>query len=159
MSAAIAMVHDVCGRSPVITHLFNGMPAFHHRAGGPAAAALAAAARGEAFVEVIADGVHLAPEVVRLVFDTVGADHVVLVSDAMAATGLRDGRYTLGSVDVLVAEGVARVRGRDGEPGAIAGSTRTLADCVRWAVEVAGVAETHALTAATHTPLRALGIR
>lgn len=158
MSAAVAMVHDVCGRPAIITHLFNGMPAVHHRSGGPAVAALSAAARGEAFVEVIADGVHLAEEVVRLVFDAVGADHVVLVSDAMAATGLGDGDYSLGSLDVVVEDGVARIRGEEGEPGAIAGSTRTLADCLRWAVDVAGVAGGDALTAATHTPLRALGL-
>lgn len=155
---AVDTVLEVCGVRPVVTHVFNGMPAFHHRAGGPAAAALSASARGEAFLEVIADGVHLAPEVVRLVFDAVGAEQVVLVSDATAATGLGDGGHRLGGLDVVVAGGTARLRRTDGRPGAIAGSTRTLADCVRWAVDVAGIAEADALTAATRTPLRALGV-
>ena len=168
MRTAVDAVLEVCGRPPIVTHLFNGMPAFHHRSGGPAAVALSAAARGEAYVELIADGVHVAPEVVRLVFDTVGADRVVLVSDAMAATGLGDGHYRLGSAEVVVRAGVARLedaedaeRAEDAEgagAGAIAGSTSTLADCLRWAVDVAGVTAADALTSATHTPLRALGL-
>ena len=158
MRWAIETVHAVCGGPPIVTHLFNGMPPFHHRAGGPAAVALAAAARGEAFVELVADGVHLAPEVVRLVFDTVGAERVVLVSHATAAVGLGDGPSVLGSLAVLVVDGVARVRRADGLPGALAGGSRTLAGCLRWAVEVAGVAEADALRSATHTPLRALGL-
>src|SRR5690606_19803452 len=124
---------------PIITHLFNGMPAFHHRDGGPVAAALAAGARGEAYVELIADGVHVAPDVVRMVFDTVHPGHIVLVSDAMAGTGLGDGDYRLGALDVTVAAGVARVGTPSGSPGAIAGSTATLAACVTWATDVAGV--------------------
>lgn len=159
MRRAIETVHAVCGGPPIITHLFNGMPPFHHRAGGPAAVALAAAARGEAFVELVTDGVHLAPEVVRLVFDTVGAERVVLVSDATAAVGLADGPGTLGPLDVVVVDGVARLRRTDGLPGALAGGSRTLAGCLRWAVDSAGVGEADALTAATHTPLRALGLR
>lgn len=159
LRGAVETVRSVCGVGPIVTHVFNGMPAFHHRAGGPAAAALSAAARGEAFVEVIADGVHLAPEVVRLVFDTVGPERVVLVSDSTSATGIGDGGYRLGGLDVVVSGGTARVRGADGRPGAIAGGTKTLADCVRWAVDVAGVTEADALTAATRTPLRALGLR
>lgn len=158
VTEAIDTVLDVCGRPPIITHLFNGMPAFHHRAGGPAAAALAAAARGKAYVELIADGVHVAPEVVRLVFGTVHPDHVVLVSDAMAATGLGDGDHRLGTLDVVVAGGTARLRTASGAPGPIAGGTSTLADCVRWAIEVAGVPERAVLQAATDNPRRALGL-
>lgn len=158
MRAAIETVQDVCGRPPIITHLFNGMPAFHHRNGGPAAEALAAGARGEAFVELIADGVHVAPEVVRLVFDTVDPGHIVLVSDAMAATGLGDGDYRLGSLDVVVDDGVARLPGSAGAPGPIAGSTRTLMECLTWAIDVAGVPESAALRAASENPRLALGL-
>ena len=67
------------------THLFNGMPPFHHRAPGPVAACLAAAARGEMMLELIGDGVHLDPETVRAVVDLVGPDRVAFVSDAMVA--------------------------------------------------------------------------
>ena len=137
-----------------VTHLFNGMPPFHHRAGGPVAAALAAAARGEAVVELITDGVHVAPDVVRMVFETIGPDAVVLVSDAMAATGLGDGFYRLGSLDVVVVAGTSRLVSN----GSIAGSTSTLADCLRWAVDVARVDPTDAHRAATRTPAHAMGI-
>lgn len=150
----IAMVADVQGAPALVTHLFNGMPPMHHREGGPVAAALTAAARGDAVVELIADGVHVAPEVVRMVFETVGPDAVVLVSDAMAATGLGDGDYMLGSLAVRVDAGTARTA----DTGSIAGSTTTLAECVRWAVEVAGVPEEDVRTAATSTPARALGL-
>ena len=150
----LADVADRQGAPALVTHLFNGMPPLHHRAGGPVAAALTAAARGEAVVELIADGVHVAPEVVRMVFETVGPDHVALVSDAMAATGLGDGRYRLGTLDVVVDGGTARTV----DTGAIAGSTSTLADCVRWAVEVARVPEADAVRAAMSTPALALGL-
>lgn len=157
VTRTIALAHEVCGRPPLITHLFNGMPAFHHRSGGPAAAAISAGSRGEAFVEIIADGVHVAPEVVRMVFDSVDPEHIVLVSDAMAATGLGDGAYRLGSLDVQVVDGTARIRSADGSLGSIAGSTSTVADCVRWAIDVAGIPEEAVLRAATDNPARALG--
>lgn len=149
---SIDLITEATGRPALITHLFNGMPPFHHRSGGPVAAALSAAARGEAFVELITDGVHVAADVVRMVFDTVGAHRVVLVSDATAATGLGDGDYVLGTLPVRVDAGTARIVLADGSAGSIAGSTSTLADCVRWAVEVAALAPSQVRAAATSTP-------
>lgn len=140
------------------THLFNGMPALHHRSPGPVAACLAAAGRGEMVVELIADGVHLAAETVAMVFDTVGPDRIALVSDAMAAAGMRDGEYRLGALDVRVRDRVARLATEDGSPGAIAGGTATLADVLRWTVHRAGVPLADAVTAATRTPARVLGL-
>lgn len=154
VSRSLSAIADAQGSPALVTHLFNGMPPFHHRAGGPVSAALAAAARGEAFVELIADGVHVSPDVVRMVFDTVGPDAVVLVSDAMAATGLGDGAYSIGTLDVEVTAGVARLAGG----GSIAGSTSTLADCVRWCIDVAGLEEADVMTAASVTPRRAVGL-
>jgi len=154
VARTLADVAGLQGGPALVTHLFNGMPPLHHRSGGPVAAALTAAARGEAIVELITDGVHVAPEVVRMVFETVGPDAVALVSDSMAATGLGDGTYRLGSLDVEVTDGIARTT----DTGAIAGSTSTLADCVRWAVEVAGVDRADAERSASITPARALGL-
>ena len=154
VSRTLSAIAEQQGAPALVTHLFNGMPPFHHRAGGPVSAALAAAGRGEAFLELITDGVHLSTDVVRMVFDTVGPEAVVLVSDAMAATGLGDGDYTIGSLAVEVTDGVAQLAGG----GAIAGSTSTLADCVRWCVDVAGLPEADVLTAATTTPGRAVGL-
>lgn len=137
------------------THLFNGMPPLHHRAPGPAAACLAAAARGRMVVELVADGVHLADETVAMVFDLVGPDRIVLITDAMAAAGMDDGRYRLGTLDVDVVEGVARL---SGPRPALAGGTARLIDVVRRTVLHAGVALPEAVTAASATPARLLGI-
>lgn len=123
------------GLTVTATHLFNAMPPVHHRDPGAAGALLAAAARGEAIVELIADGVHLADAMVDLVIATAGADGVTLVSDAMAAAGMPDGDYVLGTLPVLVRDGVARLKADDGgdgdgggEDGTIAGGTSTVHD-------------------------------
>ena len=97
------------GGRPLVTHVFNGMPPLHHRAPGPVSACLAAAGRGEAVLEVIADGVHLAPATVRMLFDLVGAQGICLITDAMAASGMPDGTYTLGGQDVIVSGRTARL--------------------------------------------------
>lgn len=139
-------------RRPTATHLFNGMRPLHHREPGPVAACLAAAARGETVVELVADGVHLAPATVRSVFDLVGADAIALVTDAMAAAGMPDGRYQLGPAEVRVVDGVARLA--DGD--AIAGGTAHLLDVVR-ATVAAGVPLEAAVRAAASTPAAVLG--
>ncbi len=104
-------------------------------------------------VELIADGVHLAPETVKLVFDLVGARNIALVTDSMAATGLQDGQYKLGPLAVTVQQGVARVD----TTGAIAGGTSTLLDVVRSTV-AAGIPLQDAVTAATAVPADVLGV-
>ena len=109
------------------THLFNGMRPMHHRTPGPVPEFLAAAQRGECVLEMIGDGVHLSPAIVLDMFETLGRDNVVLVTDAMAAAGMADGDYVLGSQPVTVADGVARLA----EGGAIAGGTAHLIDVVR----------------------------
>jgi N-acetylglucosamine-6-phosphate deacetylase len=151
--AAVAEL-GVRGGLPLVTHLFNGMPPLHHRSPGPAAASLAAAARGEAVVELIADGVHLAGGTVRMVYDAVGPHHLALVSDAMAASGLPDGPATLGGRDVTVSNGAVRLtRG-----GSLAGGVSTLLDQVRWAVHGLGIPLVDAVAMAATTPARALAL-
>ncbi len=139
---------------PLVTHLFNGMPPLHHREPGPVAAALAAAGRGEAYLELIGDGAHLAAETVRMVFDLVGPGQICLITDAMSAAGLPDGHYTLGTLSVDVTAGQARLTAG----GSLAGGTATLLDVVRWSVQVAGVPLADAVRAATLTPAAALGL-
>lgn len=138
------------------THLFNGMRPVHHRDPGPVMACLAAAARGELVVELVADGTHLAPETVASVFELVGADAVALVTDAMAAAGMADGDYQLGPMAVRVADGVARIVGPDGSSGAIAGGVAHLLDVVV-ATVAAGVPLVDAVRAASGTPAAVLG--
>jgi len=133
------------------THLFNGMRPLHHRAPGAVGALLD---RAEVTCEVIADGVHLDDIAVRLTARAAGSGRLVLVSDAMAAAGMPDGSYRLGSQRVTVAGGVARLLENR---TAIAGSTATLADVVRHAI-AAGLPVRDVAAAASTTPARVLGV-
>jgi N-acetylglucosamine-6-phosphate deacetylase len=142
------------GGRPLVTHVFNGMPPLHHRDPGPVSACLAAAGRGEAVLEVIGDGVHLAPATVRMLFDLVGAQRICLITDAMAASGMPDGTYTLGGQDVIVSERTARLL----EDDSIAGGVATMLDVVRWCVQSAGIPLLAAVTAASFTPSQALAL-
>ncbi len=137
---------------PTATHLFNRMRPLTHRDPGPIPELLAAAGRGDLVVELIGDGTHVAPDMVRSVFELVGAENVALVTDAMAAAGMPDGAYRLGSLEVTVAGGVARLT----EGGAIAGGTAHLMDIVRTTV-AGGVPLRDAVLAASTTPATVLG--
>lgn len=133
----------------ILTHAFNGMDGIHHRAPGP----VAAAARTHGVtLEIINDGIHVHPEVVRMTFAS-APGHVALITDAMAAAGSSDGDYVLGSLGVTVRDGVARLA--DG--GSIAGSTLTLDDALRRAVREVGLPVEDAVLALTATPARAIG--
>lgn len=120
---------DCAPRSPkaTATHLFNGMRPMHHRDPGPVPEFLADAARDGAILELIADGVHVAPDMVRAVYEMLGRDALVFVTDAMAATGMPDGSYQLGPQAVTVRDGVATLTHGD----SIAGGTSHLLDQVR----------------------------
>jgi N-acetylglucosamine-6-phosphate deacetylase len=132
------------------THLFNAMRGLHHREPGPVAALME---HPDAYVELIADGVHVHPAMLRLAADA--KPHLTtLVTDAMAAAAAPDGDYRLGSLAVSVRSGVARLTGS----GAIAGSTITASAAVRYAVEVAGMSLEDAVRAATSTPAAMLGL-
>ena len=141
-------------RSPraTVTHLFNCMRPLLHRDPGPLPELLAAARRGDLVVELVGDGTHVSPELVRSIFELVGSENVALVSDAMAAAGMPDGAYRLGSLDVTVSGGVARLT----EGGAIAGGTAHLLDVVRTTV-AGGVPLVDAVRAASTTPATVLG--
>ncbi|MFI5781655.1 N-acetylglucosamine-6-phosphate deacetylase [Nocardia sp. NPDC051570] len=140
------------GFATVVTHLANGMPPLHHRAPGPVAAGLVAAAEQRVYVELIGDGVHSESGFGALVFAT-ARHRVALITDAMQAAGLPDGDYRLGPQRVRVVDGVARVAS-----GSIAGGTATLLRCLRWAVRDCGVPLAVAVRAATATPAAALGL-
>ncbi|MBO8194358.1 N-acetylglucosamine-6-phosphate deacetylase [Streptomyces oryzae] len=135
----------------VATHLFNAMPPLGHRQPGPIAALLA---DERVTVELINDGVHLHPSVLRLAFDAAGAGRVAFITDAMAAADMSDGHYRLGKLQVEVRDGVARLV----EGGSIAGSTLTLDQAFKRAVTVDGLPVTDAVTALSATPARLLGM-
>ncbi len=132
------------------THLFNAMRGIHHREPGPGLALLE---DPDAYIELIADGVHLHPAVLHHAAST-KPDQVVLVTDAMAAAASVDGDYRLGPMAVRVEDGVARLVGT----GAIAGSTLTLAAAVRYAATAARLPLEEAVRAATMTPATMLGL-
>jgi N-acetylglucosamine-6-phosphate deacetylase len=136
------------------THLFNGMRSLHHREPGAAGALLC---RDEVSCEVIADGVHLHDTTLRLAARAAGPGRLVLITDAMAAAGMPDGSYQLGSMRVGVTGGVARLATVNAELGAIAGSTATMDAVLRRAVG-AGLPVPDAVAAASATPARVLGI-
>ena len=122
--------HSARARCPhaTVTHLFNGMAPMHHRDPGPVLENLADAAGGGVIVEIIADGVHVAPSLVRNVYELIGREQMVFVTDAMAATGLGDGDYVLGGKAVTVKEGVAKLS----QPGGgLAGGTSHLINQVK----------------------------
>lgn len=143
-----------------VTHLFNAMPPWHHRAPGVVGAVLDAAAEGkELMAELICDGFHVHPSVIRTAFQLLGEDHIVLISDSMRAAGMPEGEYTLGGQEVVVQNiperGCAAVLKKN---GSLAGSTASLPDCVRTAVRKADIPLEHAVAAATINPARCLGI-
>ncbi|MEF2700280.1 MAG: N-acetylglucosamine-6-phosphate deacetylase [Oscillospiraceae bacterium] len=129
------------------THLYNAMPPLHHRAPG----VIGAASDSGATVELICDGIHSHPAVVRATF-RLFAGKVVLISDSMRCTGLPDGNYSLGGQPVTVLNGKCVLTGTD----TIAGSSIHLLDGVRRAVSFGVPLET-AVTAATLTPAKVIG--
>ena len=131
-----------------VTHLFNAMRPFTHRDPGVAGAALA---RPDVTVQIILDGVHLAPDTVRLVWRA-AAGRLALVTDAVAGAGVGgDGSYQLGGVAVEVRDGVVR---RD--DGVLAGSVLTMIAAVR-NLNALGVPLEDALDAATRVPAQVIG--
>lgn len=125
MREAAAWTREKMGLTPaetlrsgryVVTHFLNGMQSFHHRDPGPMLEILADAAGGGCVLEMIADGVHVAPSVLRNVFELVGRESVVFVSDANPAAGMPDGDYVLGGREITVQDEVSRVKTSETSP-------------------------------------------
>ncbi|MGN1147265.1 MAG: N-acetylglucosamine-6-phosphate deacetylase [Lachnospiraceae bacterium] len=131
-----------------VTHLYNAMPPFSHRAPGVIGAAFDTQG---CFVELICDGIHIAPSVVRATFRLFGEDRVVLVSDSMEAAGKPDGDYSLGGLDVHVSGNMATL-----PDGTLAGSVTPLYQCMRTAVSM-GIPLSAAIRASTINPCRSIG--
>ena len=140
----------VAAGGTVGTHVFNGMAPPHHRRPGPVFALLGTP---PVVCELIADGFHLHPGSLAFAAHATGPDRAALITDAMDAAGMPDGRYELGGQEVEVTDRVARLV-RD---GSIAGSTLTMDLALRNAV-AAGIALPDAVAMASTTPARALGL-
>ena len=129
------------------THLFNAMPPLNHREPGVVAAAMDAGAT----VELITDGLHIHPAVIRLVHRLFG-EKLVLISDSLRCAGMPDGDYELGGQPITMKNGKATLTGTD----TLAGSSIHLMEGLRRAVRF-GVPLEAAVTAATLAPARAIG--
>lgn len=132
-----------------VTHLFNAMPSLHHREPGVIGAAFD---NTDVKRELIVDGVHSHPAVVRASFAMFGYERIILISDSMRAAGLADGEYTLGGQKVIVKGNEARL-----EDGTIAGSVTNLMNCLRKAVSF-GIPLGQAVYSASTNPAIALGM-
>ena len=132
-----------------LTHTFNAMPPLHHRDGGVVAAGLTS---DTALCEMICDGFHIAPHMVRLAYRLAG-ERLVLITDSMEATGCPDGEYSIAGNPVTVKDGKARTH-----DGAIAGSTLSMWDAVRNLSAFAGISLEEAIYAATMAPAREIGL-
>ena len=132
-------------------HLYNAMPAFTHRAPGVVGAVYDGK---HVMAEIICDGIHIHPAMVRATFEMMGADRMILISDSMRATGMPDGQYTLGGLDVKVVGKRATLV----SDGAIAGSATNLADCMRTVVKEMQIPLETAIACATINPAKSLGI-
>ncbi len=131
------------------THTYNAMPPFVHRNPG----VIGAAFDSGAFAELICDGVHIHPSVVRATFRLFGKERMLLVSDTMRAAGMPDGNYTLGGQAVIVKGPLCTLE--DGTT--IAGSATNLMTCMRTAVSF-GVPLADAVRACTFNPAQSIGI-
>lgn len=132
-----------------VTHLYNAMQPFRHRAPGLIGAAMD---DPECMVELICDGYHIHPSAIRAAFRMFGPERVILISDSMRATGMENGTYELGGQEVTVQDRKAVLK-----DGTLAGSATNLYGCMCKAVEF-GIPLEQAIMAATANPARSIGI-
>ena len=132
-----------------VTHLCNAMPPFHHRDTGVFGAAIE---NENVTVELICDGIHIHPSMIRTIFKLFGSDRIALISDSMEATGMEDGDYELGKQRVIKKGHHATLA-----DGTLAGSATNLFDCMKKAIEF-GIAPVHAIKSATMTPAKSINM-
>lgn len=130
-----------------VTHLFNAMPPLSHRAPG----VIGAASDARAEAEIICDGIHVHPSSIRSAFRLFGDDRIILISDSMEATGMPDGRYSLGGLPVNKCGSHATL-----DDGTLAGSVTNLFDCMRFVVKEAGIPFETALKCASENPAKSI---
>ena len=130
------------------THLYNAMPPLHHRDGGP----IAACFEGNAYAELICDGIHISPEIVRLT-QRIKGDRLTLISDSMEATDSPDGDYSIAGNPVRVEGGIARTL-----DGALAGSTLTLDCALKNLMSFCDISLEEAIISVTEAPAKEVGI-
>jgi N-acetylglucosamine-6-phosphate deacetylase len=134
-----------------VTHVFNAMRGFHHREIGVVGAALL---HKELTTELIADCIHVHPSAIRILLKMKGYDKVILVSDAISATGLPDGEYDLGGLEIVVEDGISALRS-----GILAGSTLTLENAIKNMVEQIKIPISDVIKMVTLNPAKVLNLQ
>jgi N-acetylglucosamine-6-phosphate deacetylase len=135
----------------ICNHFFNGMRAFHHREPGIIGACLI---RDDVYAEIIADMIHLHPATINIVIKGKGLDKTVLITDAVAETGLPDGEYELGGLETIVKDGISRIKAT----GRLAGSTLTMDVAVKNMVTKLNLDLKDAVRMATLNPANVLNL-
>ncbi len=134
-----------------VTHLYNGMPGFHHRQPGLLGAALT---QDSLSVEVIADLIHVHPAAIEIALKCKPAEKLVLVTDSMRAAGMPDGIYDLGGQAVTVEQGIARLQN-----GALAGSTLSLDRAINNIMQALSLSLEKTVRLATANAAHVLGLQ
>jgi N-acetylglucosamine-6-phosphate deacetylase len=133
-----------------VTHLYNGMRGFHHREPGVAGAALT---HNELMVEMIVDGIHIHPAVVKSTYRAKTASEIILITDAMRAKGLGEGEYDLGGQQVKVANGKALLA-----DGTLAGSILTMNQAIKNMIAFTGCSLEEIIVMASENPAKQIGV-
>lgn len=130
-----------------ITHIFNAMNGLNHRNPG----VIGAFFDTDAFAEIICDGIHIHNAVLKMMFNA-KSDNLIIISDCMSATGLDNGQYKLGNLDVTVSDGRATLK-----DGTLAGSVMNVYDMMKYLIDI-GVSKEKAVMSATEIPAKSIGI-
>jgi len=133
----------------VMIHLYNTMTPLHHRKPGCVGIGLSS----DAYTEIICDGYHINPDVIDLTYKVKGTDKLVLITDSMEATGMPNGKYSIGGIDVYMKDDVVKT-----ETGALAGSTLNMLTAVKNLMKFADVPLADAIICASLTPAKVVGI-
>lgn len=149
-AAAEDVIRAVDAGANIAVHLFNGMRGIHHREPGAAGEFMIL---DEVYTELIADGVHVHPDIIKLILRCKGPDKICLITDCMMAGGLSDGEYVLGELKVTVKDSVCRIGN-----GSLAGSTLRLIDGVKNLMKFTGVDPLDGVHCASLVPARILGM-
>ena len=140
-----------------LTHMFNAMPQITHRSPGPIISFSEASLNdpGCVHTELICDGHHIDSPMIRFAFRLIDKNSIVMISDSSEATGMPDGQYSLGGLDIIKMNNIATLKD---DTNTIAGSVSNLYDCFKYAVRCAKVPLNLAVMACTINPARAIGV-
>ncbi|MEK4298262.1 N-acetylglucosamine-6-phosphate deacetylase [Oceanobacillus sp. FSL W8-0428] len=133
-----------------LTHLCNAMNGIHHRDIGAVGAAFQLK---DLHAELISDGIHVVPEMLQLIFDNIGSDRIIMITDSMRAKGLEDGKYELGGQPVEVKNGQATL-----DNGSLAGSILKMIDAVKIMLKLDGVELEDIVKMTSVNPAKQIGL-